>query len=142
MNVPSYQMHNVLNVYSKQLKQNASSRLQTPAKRTPSGRENLKPDGKLKATIEKVSNDILKKITRIDALAETRLAMNADHGKIPPQDCAPVSEKQDTTFVFNAIDSINQKKTNTLSIDDSDFLIRKLEQLAKESGIKKSDSRL
>ena len=141
MNVPSYQMHNVLNVYSKQLKQNVSSGPQTPAKRTPSCRRNLTPEGKLKATIDKVSTDILKKITRIDALAETRRAMAADREKISPEDSAPAAEKQDSTFVFNAIDSINQKKTNTLSIDDSDFLIRKLEQLAKESGSKKSESR-
>ena len=141
MNVPSYQMHNVLNVYSKQLKQNVSSGCQTPAKRTHSDRSNLTPEGKLKATIDKVSSDILKKITRIDSLAETGRAMTADHDKISPVDSDPAAEKQDTTFVFNAIDSINQKKTNTLSIDDSDFLIRKLEQLAKESGSKKSESR-
>ena len=140
MNVPSYQMHNVLNVYSKQLKQNVSSGCQTPVKRTASGRRNLTPEGKLKTTIDKVSRDILKKITRIDSLAETRRAMTADHEKIPPNS-TPAAEKQDTTFVFNAIDSINQKKTNTLSIDDSDFLIRKFDQLAKESGNKKTESR-
>jgi hypothetical protein len=82
----------------------------------------------------------LKKITGIDALAETRRAMTADQEKLPPNS-APAADKQDTTFVFNAIDSINQKKTNTLSIEDSGFLIRKLEQLAKESGSKKSESR-
>jgi hypothetical protein len=139
MNVPSYQMHNVLNVYSKQLKQNVSSEHQPPAKRTPSGRRNLTPEGKLKATIDKVSRDIFKKITGIDSLAETQRAMTADHEKISPHS-TPAAEKQDTTFVFNAIDSINQKKTNTLSIEDSGFLIRKLEQLAKESGSKKTES--
>jgi hypothetical protein len=115
MNVPSYQMHNVLNVYSKQLKQNVCSGHQPPARRMTSGRVNLMSEGKLKATIDKVSRDILEKITGIDALAETRREMTADHDKISPAS-APAVERQDTTFVFNAIDSINQKKTNTLSI--------------------------
>jgi len=140
MNVPSYQMHNVLNVYSKQLKQNVSSARQTNAKRMLSGRRDLTSEGKLKATIDKVSRDILKKITGIESLAETRQAMTSDRERVSP-DSIPAAEKQETTFVFNAIDSINQKKTNTLSIDDSDFLIRKFDQLAKESGNKKTESR-
>ena len=44
------------------------------------------------------------------------------------------------TFVFNAIDTINQKNKNTLSVDDSSFLIQRLEQLAKKAGDKKMES--
>ena len=139
MNVPSYQMHNVLNVYSKQLKQNVSSGNNNPTERTPTDRVNLTPEGKRQATIEKVSKDILNKITRFGSLTETRQSITEDNGKIPHNE-SPADEKQETTFVFNAIDSINQKITNTLSVEDSGFLIQKLEQLAKESGNKKTES--
>jgi poly-D-alanine transfer protein DltD len=139
MYVPSYQMHNVLNVYSKQLKQNVSSGNNNPAARMLTDRVNLTPEEKRQATIEKVSKDILSKITRFGSLAETRQRITAENEMIPPNN-SPADEKQETTFVFNAIDSINQKITNTLSVEDSGFLIQKLEQLAKESGNKKTGS--
>jgi hypothetical protein len=139
MYVPSYQMHNVLNVYSKQLKQNVSSGNHNPTGRMPTDRENLTPEGKRQATIEKVSKDILNKITRFGSLAQTRQKITADNAMIPNNE-SPADEKQETKFVFNAIDSINQKITNTLSVEDSGFLIQKLEQLAKESGNKKTES--
>jgi hypothetical protein len=125
MYVPSYQMHNVLNVYSKQLRQNVSSSKKNNKPETAfSDQVNLTSEEKRQATIEKVSKDILSKITRFGSLAETRRR---------------ISEAA-KTFVFNAIDSINQKTTNALPVEDSDFLIHRLEQLAKESGNKKTES--
>ena len=100
---------------------------------------NLTPEGKRQATIEKVSRDILRKITRFGSLADTRRKISAA-AKTISQIEAATDKKQKTTFVFNAIDSINQKITNTLSVEDSDFLIQRLEQLAKESGDKKTES--
>ena len=140
MHVPSYQMHNVLNVYSRQLKQNVSSGGNTnPIEGTPTDRVNLTPEGKRQATIEKVSRDILNKITRFGSLAETRQRITENDEKNSPKEFL-ADEKHETTFVFNAIDSVNQKITNTLSVEDSGFLIQKLEQLAKESGNKKTES--
>jgi hypothetical protein len=49
-------------------------------------------------------------------------------------------DEQDTTFVFNVIDTVNQKTKNTLSVEDSSFLIKRLEQLSKEAGDKKMES--
>lgn len=139
MYVPSYQMHNVLYVYSKQLKQHVSSGNNNLPARTLTNRENLSPEGKRQAMIEKVSRDILNKITRFDSLAETRQRITESNETIPQNESA-VDKKQETTFVFNAIDSLNQKITNTLSVEDSGFLIQKLEQLAKAPGNKKTES--
>jgi hypothetical protein len=42
-------------------------------------------------------------------------------------------------FVFNVIDTINNKTTNTVSVEDSSFLIQRLEQLSKDAvGIKQN----
>jgi hypothetical protein len=42
-------------------------------------------------------------------------------------------------FVFNVIDTINKKTTNTVSVEDSNFLIKRLEQLSKDAiGIKQN----
>jgi hypothetical protein len=36
-------------------------------------------------------------------------------------------------FVFNVIDTIDKKTTNTVSVEDSSFLIQRLEQLSKDA---------
>ncbi len=140
MNVPSYQMHNVLNVYSKQLRQNITSRKnnQTPDK-FPPDLTNLAPEGKQKATMEKVSRDIFNKITRFGSLTETRHRITEPaKGKTDKKTAGGKTNK--TTFTFNVIDTINKKITNTLSVEDCSFLIQRLEQLSKEAVDKKTES--
>ena len=140
MYVPSYQMHNVLNVYSKQLRQHIVSegKSKMPA-RPQSDRIYLSPEGKRQAMIEKVSRDILDKISRYDALNETGQRnteyanMSSDNGSLP-------QKAENKKFVFNAINSTNQKSTNTLSVEDSSFLIQRLDQLAKMASGKKTES--
>ena len=140
MYVPSYQMHNVLNVYSNQLRQNMVSegKSNVPAK-PQSDKIHLSPEGKRQAMIEKVSKDIIDKISRYDSLKESGQRnteyenINTDNGVLP-------HKTENKTFVFNAIDSINQKSKNTLSVDDSSFLIQRLEELAKKASDKKMES--
>jgi hypothetical protein len=140
MYVPSYQMHNVLNVYSKQLRQNLVSEEKGKVPVKPlSDRIHLSPEGKRQAMIEQVSKDIINKISRYDSLNETR-QQNTEYANIN-SDIDGLSHKtENKTFVFNAIDSINQKSTNALSVDDSSFLIQRLEQLAKKASDKNSES--
>ena len=140
MHVPSYQMHNVLNVYSKQLRQNMVSedKNKLPQK-LKTDRVSLTPEGKRQATIEKVSKDILDKISRYSSLNEINQSITEQTNVNPGYENLPDKEKN-KTFVFNAIDAINKKSTNTLSVDDSSFLIQRLEQLAKKAGDKKPES--
>lgn len=140
MFVPSYQMHNMLNVYSKQLRQNMISEGKNKMPEKPQAdRINISPEGKRQATFEKVSKDIVDKISRYNPLNETRQQIteythiNSDNGNLP-------YKTENKTFVFNAIDSINQKSKTTLSVDDSSFLIQRLEQLAKKASDKKTGS--
>jgi hypothetical protein len=140
MFVPSYQMHNVLNVYSQQLRHSltSASKKKSPEK-LPADQVSLTPEGKRQATIEKVSKDILEKITRFDGRngADQRPTERAKEGM---EKESTAGDEQDTTFVFNVIDTVNQKTKNTLSVEDSSFLIKRLEQLSKEAGDKKMES--
>jgi hypothetical protein len=43
------------------------------------------------------------------------------------------NSRREDKFVFNVINSNNEKTTNTLEIENSMFLIKRLEQLAKEA---------
>ena len=140
MFVPSYQMHNVLNVYSKQLRDNMTSgNRKNLSEKLPADQVCLTPEGKRQATLEKVSKDILEKITRFGTRngADQQPAERAKEG-IKKE--TPAGDTEEATFVFNVIDTINQKQRNTLSVEDSSFLIKRLEQLSKEEGDKKMES--
>jgi hypothetical protein len=140
MYVPSYQMHNVLNVYSKQLRQNLVSEGKSKVPARPQlDRIHLSPEGKRQAMIEKISRDILDKISRYDSMNEARQG-NTEYENMISDNGALRHKAENKTFVFNAINSINQKSTNTLSVDDSSFLIQRLDQLAKKASDKKTES--
>jgi len=139
MFVPSYQMHNVLNVYSKQLRDSMTSgNRKNLSEKLPADPGSLTLEGKRQATLEKVSKDILKKITRfgtqngVDQQPTERATERVEKE-------IGVDDTEESTFVFNVIDTINQKRRNTLSVEDSSFLIKRLEQLSKEVGDKKME---
>ncbi len=141
MFIPSYQMHNVLNVYSKQLKQNiASANRKNLSAKLPTDQVSLTPKGKRLATMEKVSQDILEKISRLGTRNgdEKPPVERAKEDGVETE--AAANDAQETTFVFNVIDTINQKRKNTLSVEDSSFLIKRLEQLSRQVSDKKTES--
>ena len=140
MFVPSYQMHNVLNVYSRQLRQNiASNNNKKTTGRQPADQASLTTGGKREATIEKVSKDIVNKITKFDSLNKTRYRVT-ESAKDKAETETAADKENKTTFVFNVIDNINKKITNTLSVEDSGFLIRQFEQLSKDTEEKTTES--
>lgn len=132
MFVPSYQMHNVLNVYSKKLRHNITAKDQKAAEKSPSHRVNSNSEAKRRATIEKVSKDIFDKIIRLGSQTDSPHQKSEKIKRNLDKETAS-AQKNKAGFVFNVIDTINKKKTNTVSVEDSNFLIQRLEQLAKET---------
>ena len=142
MFVPSYQMHNVLNVYSKKLRHNISLKDQNISKKPPADRVNLSSEGKRRATIEKVSKEIFDKIIQFGS--QTESSYRQAKQKIENEDKEIVAaNKNKTGFIYNVIDTINKKTTNRVSVEDSNFLIQRLERLSKDTmDIQKHDTGL
>ena len=140
MFVPSYQMRNVLNVYCKQLRHNLTSEKnkKEPAK-PPVDQVKLTPEAKRQATIDKVSKEIVDKITRFDSLEKMHDQLTERAKGEQPRETEP-NEGKDTTFVFNVIDTINEKITNKLSVEGSGFSVQRLEQLSKDENDSKTES--
>ena len=137
MFVPSYQMHNVLSVYSRSLRQNMTTgKDQNTSQKPPADQVNLTSEGKRRATIEKVSKEILDKITSLGSQADS-VDQREVQTKAKADKKTASAESNKAGFVFNVIDTINKKTTNTVSVDDSRFLIKRLEQL-KDTEIKRS----
>jgi hypothetical protein len=121
-------MYNVLNVYSKQLRQNLASEDKSGVLAKPlEDRVNLTPEAKRQTTIEKVSRDILDKISSYGSLLNSHQRISA-HAHKNANQAAPPVEVANQTFVFNAIDGVDNKIQNTLSVEDSSFLIQRLDQ--------------
>jgi hypothetical protein len=140
MFVPSYQMHNVLNVYSKQLRDSMTSgNRKNLSEKLTADQVSLTLEGKRQATLEKVSKDILEKITRLGTQNGVD-QQPTEHAAERAEEKTAADDTKESTFVFNVIDTINQKRRNTLSVEDSSFLIKRLEQLSKEVGDKKMES--
>lgn len=140
MNVSTYQIHNVLNVYSKQLSQDRSApKLKSGYKRNLTDQINLSPEGKRRATIEKVAQEILSKISDYGAKNE-RKTEEQDRFEEKEKAHFESNHKREAAFVFNIIDELNKKRTTALSVKDTDFLVNRLDQLAKEAVEKDADT--
>ena len=133
MFVSSYQIHNVLNTYSKQLSQDRSTQKQvTGNKRQLSDKIHLSTEGKRRATIEKVAKDILTKISDYGANGQVEGDEQMPGGG-SEQKAIESDSKKETAFVFNVIDDLNQKTTTALSVKDTNFLINKVEQFEQDA---------
>jgi DNA integrity scanning protein DisA with diadenylate cyclase activity len=127
MNIPSYQMHNVLNVYTRQLQKNNISHSKNPPE-TSDTEDKIKISalGKREAMIEKISSGIVHNIMRLGSqtdMDQTQLNDLKDNLK---QSIGSQYKKNE--FVFNIIDSQNNKSTSHLHIEDLKFLLNRLEK--------------
>ena len=133
MYVPSYQMHNVLKVYSNKLRHTISSKDQRNSEKLPVDQLDLTSGRKRRATIEKVSKEILDKIIRFGTQTDSAPNGRSEHvTSSQDKECATAIPNK-AGFIFNIIDTINKKTTNTVSVEDSRFLIQRLEQLSKDT---------
>ena len=132
MHISNYQIHNVLNVYSKQLSQNGiTNKTRNEFRKILTDQVDLSPPGKRKATIERVSDQILNNISELGK----EVVADSYDSTISKNQSAPAVEREkskDNEFVFNVIDETNQKTTTTYSVSDINFLMNNIEQLAKE----------
>jgi len=134
MNIPSYQIKNVLKVYSKQVSQSrVSERQKSFGRETFVDKINISNEGKRRVIIDKVAAGIVDKITRFgpqDQMAPAE-ALPAEENTGQPDEAGLKTEKD---FVYNVIDDQNNKKTNTLSINSPSFVIRQFMRSAVEEG--------
>jgi hypothetical protein len=132
MHIPSYQIHNVLKVYSKQVSQSRVLERQKDLTEKPSvDKINISNEGKRKVIIDKVAAGIVDKITRFgpEDQVESSGAYAAEGETAKSVETVTKNQKD---FVYNIIDDQNNKKTNTLSIDGSNFVTQQMSKPAEE----------
>ncbi len=140
MEIPAYQIHKVMKVYTKQLSQSKIiERQKALGNKSSNDKINISAKGKRQAVIDKVANDIVNRITTFGPKEEV------DHEIVDQLEKeigkkVDFRQKQTSQFVFNVIDENNKKTTTSLSVEDSSFLLGRLEQLTKDMVDKKMES--
>ena len=130
MNIPSYQIHNVLNVYTRQLSENRGLSGQSfLGKGVSADKINLSTEERCRAIIEKVATGIVDRVTRFGPQDNINHELSNPLQPNIPKDI-DFDLPKETEFVFNVIDRHNEKRTQSLSVDDSRCLMRRLEELA------------
>ena len=132
--IPSYQIQNVLKVYSKQVSQSRiAERQKELGTKTSVDKIDISAEGKRKTIVDKVAADIVDRITQFgprDPIEQDIVdQLQNELGKPVESD---EENEQDQDFIFNVIDDENKKTTNSLSLEGTHFITKRLEQLAKE----------
>jgi len=123
MYIHAYQMRNVLNLYTKQL----TNKKKYATDKQDNGEQiidrlTISATGKQKAIIERITSDIVKKISN-NTLGKT-VEYNASHSPQKKLSGNPlIKDRSKTALSFNTIDNNNTKHRDTLEITGSDFVL-------------------
>lgn len=129
MDIQNYQIHNVLNVYRKQLSQgSAAPSRQGGSQHAPPDPVTISLESKNQAVLEKVAATVFKKLTRV-APGSTFESKMAQQG--PQTDHGWRRKMKERAFTFNTIVENNQKETRSIAIDNSQVWMNRLNELAK-----------
>jgi hypothetical protein len=140
MQVSSYQMRNVLDCFSKKLSRTRKQeKAEDPLTPKMAGEMVLTAENSRKATMDKISEQVLHKINEAGGLSQPPAqALAAPFGGNGASDDA--GEQAEASFTFNVIDAIDQKRTATLAVGNTTALIKRLDQLAQAQRSTKTES--
>ena len=132
--IPSYQIQNVLKVYSRQVSQSRiAERQKELGTKTSVDKIDISAEGKRKTIVDKVAADIVDRITQFgprDPIEQDIVdQLQNELGKPVESD---EENEQDQDFIFNVIDDENKKTTNIMSWEGRHFIPKRLKKLAKE----------
>ncbi len=133
MQIPSYQIQNVLKVYSRQLSQGKllSKNKFANTNKLSADSVTLSSKGKRQVIVEKVASNIVERIITEGPKEKTEEKITSQIEKeIGKKINFTKGEKQ---FTYTKIDKNNQKMTHTLSVEDSKFIIQRMTELARKT---------
>lgn len=132
MQIPSYQIQNVLKVYSRQLSQGKmlSRNKLGMADKVSADNVSISSEGKRQAIIDKVAANIVERIItegpkaeneeEITTQIEKELGKKINFTKGKPQ------------FTYTTVDENENKVVKTLSVEDSKFVVQRMTELARQ----------
>jgi hypothetical protein len=132
MQIPSYQIQNVLKVYSRQLSQGkmlGRGKLGN-ADKASADSVKISSEGKRQVIIDKVAANIVDRI-----ITEGPKEKNEEEitNQIEKELGKKINfSKEKNKFTYTTIDENNQKTNHTLSVEDSKFIVKRMTELARK----------
>ncbi|MCD4677431.1 MAG: hypothetical protein K8S18_15775 [Desulfobacula sp.] len=127
MQIPSYQIQNVLKVYSRQLSQgkilSKGNKFGT-ANKVSADNVTISSEGKRKAIIDKVAASIVDRIITEGPKEKNEEIITSQIEKELGKKINFTKDKNQ--FTYTVIDENNQKATHTLSVEDSKFIVNRM----------------
>ena len=114
MQIPAYQIHNVLKAYSRQVSQNKlNSATRANAGNTAIDKISISAEGKKQGVIDKVATDIVQKITQdeknlVNKLGEKKISSGKSEKNFSYYEING-SSKTKTNFSFNELNNVKVK---------------------------------
>jgi hypothetical protein len=137
MYIQGYQIHNVLNVFRRQLSQGAfdSSRHGGPHRSAAAPAMISKKKNK-QSIMEKVAANVFRKITNVAPGSDIVSPMGDSVNNV---DKGSHAASKDNAFVYHTIVDNNRKETRSIAVNDSQGLMSQLDELAKAAVNRSSD---
>ena len=134
MVISAYHVNNVLRVYGDQLRQSKLSSRPKNAKISSPDRINISDKAKRKAIVNKIASEIVEKIKNFgpEVKVDEEVSKNLENEYGVQLD---ITRKSPNDLLFKVIDE-NGETLNSLSIENSEFLRYKLEEVSKETAEK------
>jgi hypothetical protein len=133
MYIPSYQIHNVLNVYRKQLTRGTVRTNSGGPDRSRSAQDRIEitAHGQRQSLFDKISSEIVQRITQFDpsTVSKTEFSGQSTETRWPARGAAESTDEQDPAFTYTLIDRHNQKSTHNLSVRQLYFSTKNMETL-------------
>ena len=134
MQIPSYQIQNVLKVYSRQFSQGKllGKNKFSDANKVSADSVSISSEGKRQAIIDKVASNIVDKI-----ITEGPNESEKDETHITNQIEKELGKKIDFSkgrnqFTYTSVDENNNKVVQNLSVEDSKFIVERMTELARQ----------
>jgi len=133
MHIPTHQIHNVLNAYAKRLKKIHDAKNSAIAKGTEDPFSAYSVEDKRRMIINKISADIIDKIIRSKPHSRrTEPAPNSADATGPSTREGHLQNKLQAELLrYNIMTTSGEKVSAEIKILDSDFLIKQLEEIAR-----------
>jgi hypothetical protein len=131
MQIPSYQIQNVLKTYSRQLSQGKMlSRKFGGAEKTSADSVSISSEGKRQTIIDKVAAKIVDKIINEGTEEENEAHITE---QIEKELGKKINfAKGESQFTYTTIDDSNNKTTQTMSVEDSQLVVKRMTELARQ----------
>ena len=132
MQIPSYQIQNVLKVYSRQLSQGKilSRNKFGNTNSVSADSVSISSEGKRKAIIDKVAANIVDRIITEGPKEKSEEIITSQIEKELGKKINFSKDKNQ--FTYTVIDENNEKATHTLSVEDSKFVVKRMTELARQ----------